>query len=248
MHRVKTVMGMIGLVILAIVALGLSAAALMRFSPTEPTTAEPPPPQNSPAATPTSETTGPTATNSPNPRRSPTAPTENGPTVVILGDSHSHGDPEQTWVGEVSEQLGWGTVENMSAPGRGYLAAPRECDTEPCTRFIGTVEAIAEQNPDLVIVFGGAADGDLDIGPASLEFFQELREALPEAALVGISPVSTESPTPYWLTLHTNSIEIAVSTVNGEFIDVGQPGEGDGESLSSRARDEISATIVDALE
>ena len=40
--------------------------------------------------------------------------------VVVMGDSHSVGDPSVTWVGAASAQLGWGPVVNLSAPGRGF--------------------------------------------------------------------------------------------------------------------------------
>lgn len=84
-------------------------------------------------------------------------------TTVIVGDSNSIGDPAETWLGPASAQLDWDSVVNLSAPGRGYFATPRECDDSPCAPFPGTVDAVAELEPDVVVIFGGVADGDVPL-------------------------------------------------------------------------------------
>ncbi|MBB1512574.1 SGNH/GDSL hydrolase family protein [Tessaracoccus sp. MC1627] len=170
-----------------------------------------------------------------------------GPTVVVVGDSFSLGEPSDTWVGTAAEELGWGLVTNLSSPGRGYITAPRSCDFAPCDTFIGTISAIAEAQPDIVVTFGGTADGDYSLADPAAEYFEALRAALPQAELVAISPITTEDPAPFFLTLHNDTIRDGVEAVDGTFVDVGQPGVGDGETLSGDAQAEIAQQVVDQL-
>ena len=236
-------LGIVGLILLALVAAGLSVAALLqhRNVPSNPQPTETP--SVRPVQTPTPSMTSPATTPTPSP--TPTTPTNLR--VVIMGDSHSVGDPAQTWVGPVAEQLNWEPVVNMAAPGRGYLATPRSCDGSPCTPFGGTVSAIADQNPDVVVTFGGAADGDFSITEAAAQYFQALRSALPDATLIAISTVTTEDQAPYWVTLHGQSVQAGVEAVGGVFVNVGQPGIGNGASLSAEAQAEIARLVIAQL-
>lgn len=152
-----------------------------------------------------------------------------------------------SWVTAAAEDLGWGEVINLASPGRGYLTAPRSCDFEPCARFGGSVEAIVGAQPDIVVTMGGTADGDYALDDAPTRYFQALREALPEADLVAINPVTGDSPAPYWLTLHAQNIRTAVEAVDGTFVNVGQPGAGDGDTLTQETQDEIARAVVEAL-
>ena len=114
--------------------------------------------------------------------------------------------------------------------------------------FVGTVSTIAEAEPDVVVTFGGNADGDYSLADAAGEYFAALRQALPEAAIVALSPVTTEDPAPYFLTLHSRTIRAGVEAVDGTFVDVGQPGVGDGETLSGEAQAEIAQQVIDQLQ
>ncbi|WP_176761804.1 SGNH/GDSL hydrolase family protein [Tessaracoccus oleiagri] len=163
----------------------------------------------------------------------------------MIGDSFSLG--EEAWVSTAAEELGWGDVVNLASPGRGYLSAPRSCDFEPCSRFGGSVDLIAQAQPELVVTFGGTADGDYALDDAPSDYFAALREALPDAELVAINPVTGDSPAPYWLTLHAKNIRAAVEAVDGTFINVGQPGAGDGDTLTAETQDEIARAVVEAL-
>lgn len=167
--------------------------------------------------------------------------------MVVIGDSFSVGEPSETWVGTAAEELGWGRVINLSSPGRGYLTAPRSCDFEPCAEFAGSLGLIAEREPDIVVTFGGTADGDYSLADAAAEYFNELRKALPEAELVAISPITTDESAPYFLTLHGRTIRAGTEAVDGTFVDLGQPGLGDGDELSAEAHTEIAAQIVARL-
>lgn len=247
----------IGLILLGLLAVVLSALALTRFRPMEAAPAS----TSRPSATLTGSA-GVEATPSTSVAASPSAPAGSpsasapassaapvsGPSVVVVGDSFSIGEPSDTWVGTTTAELGWGTVTNLSSPGRGYIKTPRSCDFEPCATFVGTIPAIAEAGPDIVVTFGGTADGDSSLAEAASEYFAALREALPQAELVAVSPVTTDEPAPYFLTMHNDTIRDGVEAVGGTFVDVGQPGVGDGEILSSEAQAEIAQQLIDQLQ
>ena len=248
-----------GLVVLALLAVILSAAALMQYRPSgeqaAPATAVPtatdspgtPQETAEPAGSPSPDTS-PTAPDGEAPEDPTAAPTTPSPlTVVVIGDSFSVVDAGEVWLGDVSEAMGWDDVVNLSSPGRGFIAQPRSCDFQPCGPFGASVPAIADAEPDLVITFGGTADGDYGIGDLTASYFERLREALPDAELVAISPVTAEDSVPYWLTMHYGSISTAVASVDGTYIDVGQPGLGDGESLSAQAHAEIAEIVTQEL-
>lgn len=246
-------LSVIALAALAVVAVALSAAAVLS---SRSVTAEP-------AATTPSDTTQ-TAPQTSGEPADPSAPatTEPGTTepvqetstpaggagvVVVIGDSYSVGDPASTWVGAAAAELGWGEVVNLASPGRGYVATPRSCDFDPCAPFPGSVPAIVEAGPDVVVTVGGTADGDYGLAEPAEAYFAALREALPDAQLVAIAPVTTEDTAEYWLTMHAQTIGAAVEAVGGTMVDAGQPGIGDGDSLSAEAQAEIAAAVVAEL-
>lgn len=258
--RNTTKLSVAGVVVLALLAVVLSAAAMLQYrggtaepAPSPRAPSEPTSPQT-PAATPdATETDSPepspteTETEIDDPVTESTGQTGEGLTVVVIGDSFSVGAESETWIGQASEALGWGNVVNLSSPGRGYSALPRACDFEPCSNFPGSVSAITDADPDVVITFGGVADGDFSITDAAANYFNQLRAALPEAHLVAISPVTTADSAAYWLTMHSRSITDAVESVDGIFIDVGQPGLGDGEVLSQQAHTEIADVVIQEM-
>lgn len=167
--------------------------------------------------------------------------------TVIVGDSNSLGEAE-TWIGATAEGLEWGSVVNLSAPGRGYTATPRVCDESPCAPFPGTVDAVAELEPDVVVTFGGAADGDVPITTVAAQYFSELRAALPDAQIVAISPVYSGETVPDWAPLHRASIHAGVEVAGGTFVDVGQPSLGDGDGMSPEAHAQIAQTVIENLQ
>lgn len=247
-------LSVVAIVALAILAIALSGAALLsnRSVPAEPA-ATPPGPSTPEASDPASSTapgnteTGATEPGTTQPGEDPAAPTGGAGVVVVIGDSYSIGDPSTTWVGQAATGLGWGEVVNLSSPGRGYVAMPRSCDFDPCAPFGGSVGAIADAGPDVVVTFGGTADGDYGLTEPATAYFEALREALPDAELVAIAPVTTEDAAEYWLTMHAQTIGAAVESVGGTLVQPGQPGLGDGDSLSSEAQAEIAAAVVAEL-
>lgn len=167
--------------------------------------------------------------------------------AVIIGDRYSAADAPDLWAEKAGEAIGWESMVNLSATGRGYIQKPDACEMSECANFRGSIDAIAEAGPDVVITFGGTADGDYDLSDAATQYYTALREALPDAELVAVSPVTTESEAAYWLTMHNRTIRSAVEAVGGTFIDVGQPGLGDGDQLSAEAQGEVAQAIIDEL-
>lgn len=248
--RDRNFWAIVGLVVLGAVAIALSVVAIATGRPgdsapsAETATFE----FSGDTGTP-SETDTPSQTENTETAELPTDPEESSePTVVVVGDAHSLGDPASIWLGPVSEQIGWGSVVNLSAPGRGYIATPRECENSPCAPFAGTVDAIAELEPDIVVTFGGVADGDVPLTAPATEYFSNLREALPDAQLVAISPVYSAETVPDWGPLHSASIRAGVEEAGGTFIDAGQPALGDGDVMSAESHAELAQTVVDNLQ
>lgn len=244
-----------GLVVLGLIAFALSAVALTRFrgqdaAPAPTTAASPSTSPSSPSPTASAPASSPVPVASPSPTlaASTSAPAQSGPVVVVIGDSFSVGEPSDTWVGTAAEELGWGPVTNLSSPGRGYLTAPRSCDFETCANFEGSIGLIADVDPDVIVTFGGTADGDYSLADAAADYFEELRQAAPEAELVALSPITTDDSAPYFLTLHGRTIRSGVEAADGTFVDLGQPGLGDGETLSADAHAEIARLVIEQLQ
>lgn len=173
---------------------------------------------------------------------------DSGPSAAVVGDSNSIDESTNTWAALVGDELAWENVTNLSAPGRGYITTPFSCDESPCAPFDGTVEVLAEIDPDIVIVFGGAADGDVPITETAAETFADMRSALPEAEIIAISPVYSEETVPAWAPLHAASIQAGVEAAGGTYIDVGQPSLGDSGTMSAGAHAEIARIVIEALQ
>ncbi len=238
----------VALVVLGLIAAVVSGAALMRSRSNGSVTATPRP-VTSASHAPTAEVPpATTPSDEPSVEPSVSSPAAGALKVVIIGDSYSIGDPAGTWVGPATQQLNWGSVTNLSAPGRGFIATPRDCSAGvPCTPFGGAVDAIAADKPDLVITFGGIADGDFSITEQSKGYFTALRAALPDTQLVALSTVTTETQVPYWVTLHGESLRAAVDSAGGVYVDLGQPALGDGTTLSAQAQAAIAQSVVGKL-
>lgn len=254
----RTWLSIAGLVVLGIVAAVLGVAALLQNR--APVSAEPAAPRPAvtqsqapspelPAPSPSASGPEPSVTESVEPTVSASeAPTQSPQKVVVIGDSYSVGDPSSTWIGAATQGLGWGEVVNLSSPGRGFVAKARSCDFTPCSNFEGSIPLIVKAKPDVVVTFGGAADGDYDIKDAAASYFSALRKALPDARIVALSPISTDAQAPYWITLHQKSIKAAVEAVGGTLVDVGQPALGDGKKPSAKAQQQIADKVVAQLE
>ncbi len=174
------------------------------------------------------------------------SPSTDATTLLVVGDRYSLADAPGSWVDAAAGELGWEVI-NFASPQRGYLSDPADCDVKPCSSFTGTVDAIAAKRPDIVVTFGGTADGDQDLREAAATYFEDLRTALPDAKLVAVAPITTDDEWPYYLTMHARSIRAAVEAVDGTFIDSKRIGLGDGEELSEESQRELAKVIIEAL-
>lgn len=248
-RRTVRLLSITGLLILALVAAALSFAALTQNR--APILAGPSP-TTAPSISPTeaSPSQSPVASPSSSPTLVPSASataSDAAASVVVIGDRNSSSGTSGLWIDRVATELSWDPVVNLSAAGRGYIRAPSACNQSVCVSFPGSLGLVAAENPDVVVTFGGAADGDNDLSSTATEYFEALREELPDALLVAVSPVTSGEQAPYFLMLHTRTIRTAVESVGGIFVDVGQPGLGDGEVLSPLAQDEVAQAIIDEL-
>ncbi len=236
----------VGLILLALLAVGLSLAAVLQNRPAAPARAVPAPtstltslPTPTPSTTPT-----PTPTDSPTSSSPSATPSTKLTSVAIVGDATSLAKGPDSWVERTARALDW-QVTNLSAPGMGFTKVASRC-ADRCTTFKGVIPAVADAKPDVVIVFGSMADGDYPIGPESREFFTALRKAAPKTTIVALSPVMTKQGQLGWIRLHRNNIKAAVAAVDGRFVDIGQPAFRSG-ALSAKGQEQVSKRVVSAL-
>lgn len=232
----------VGLILLALLAVGLSLAAVLQNRPAAPARAVPAPtslPTPTPSTTPT-----PTPTDSPTSSSPSATPSTKLTSVAIVGDATSLAKGPDGWVERTARALDW-QVTNLSAPGMGFTKVASRC-ADRCTTFKGVIPAVADAKPDVVVVFGSMADGDYPIGPESREFFTALRKAAPKTTIVALSPVMTKQGQLGWIRLHRNNIKAAVAAVDGRFVDIGQPAFRSG-ALSAKGQEQVSKRVVSAL-
>lgn len=160
------------------------------------------------------------------------ASTDDGSTVAFIGDAYtlapSADDP--AWTSVAADELGWRPVE--VGPGAGYdtsltgAEASDYCGESSCPAYRDLVDEVTGETPDIVVISGGRNDGRKGIGGAAEELFSTLKEDLPDARIVVLSPFYDDDPAPSWLDKQSAALEKAAGEVGVEFVDVGQPLEG----------------------
>lgn len=221
-----------GLALLAILATGLSIAALLQGRPV----ARAVPASTASNQSTQSPVTTPTSTESPS-----ATPSGNLTRVVIVGDASSLAS--NGWAERAARTLNW-DVTNLSAAGMGFTKTnlcPGGCPT-----FKSVVPAVADAEPDIVVVFGGMADVDIPIGTPSRDFFKALRKALPKAAVVALAPVETKQGQLGWIRLHRTDVKEAVTAIDGRSVDVGNPAFRSG-ALTANGQEQVAKRVIAAL-
>lgn len=212
--------------LLALVTIGVVVFALMK--PRLVTTA---------AASASAQPSAPAATSpTPTPTPSPTL------RAVVLGDGYA---VDAAWLRLLGEELG-AEVVNLSEDGMGFRVAPRSCQTTPCTPFRGLVPQVVELNPDIVLVTGGEADGDYELKPFVEPLLTDLVTQLPEATIVVLTPPSSESPRPYWLRLHTQTLQDAAPAAGARYVDTSRV-VGNAQSYADGALTDAANTALATL-
>lgn len=177
-----------------------------------------------------------------------------GPVVAFLGDSYTVGarasNEATRWSSLVSKELGW-SEQNFGIADTGYLV---EGSMENGVPYADRIPAIAEANPEIVVVSGGLNDmfsSTADIVSAINTTYTELRAALPDARIIAVSPLWTAGePVPVQMVALNDAVRAAASSVNAEYVDLGQPLVGHPEWMHSdkvHPLDEGYAAIAEAF-
>ncbi|MDR2323198.1 MAG: SGNH/GDSL hydrolase family protein [Microbacterium sp.] len=146
-----------------------------------------------------------------------------GPTVVAIGDSIMEGHglaPDQAWPALLAQRYGW-RLTNLASDGSGFATAGNNGDT-----FADQVAVALTLHPSIVIISGSS--NDVDRTPSTLsadteQTLQTLRAGLPDAQILVVSPVWSDTPEPDRLA----SIDVQTAGdaqgIGARVIDIGQP-------------------------
>ena len=187
---------------------------------------------SSPGATPpvASPSTKSTATPSPTdtPSATPPAPVAAAvPTQVLtIGDSIMKGfglTPADAWPEVIAAANGW-NLTTLACDGAGFIAAgnPDECgDT-----LVDVSRSAAALHPDLIIIEGSSNDfgqSNAQMLSATVSALTILRSEFPNAEIIGLSTVWSETAPPAQLADINSQVQQAVTAVGGHYLDIGQP-------------------------
>lgn len=178
--------------------------------------------------------------------------------VAFMGDSYTRGtgaDPVASrWTTLLSKDVNW-VESNLGQGGTGYAAQgpnPPETATYP-----DRIASIVAESPDVVVVSGGR--NDLGINPKQVsaaidETFTEIRRAVPSAKIIALNPWWDDDKTPAGLDSISAQIEKAVESVDGVYVDTGQPLLGeksfvieDGVHPNTAGHKALAKAVADAL-
>ncbi|HZK04661.1 MAG TPA: SGNH/GDSL hydrolase family protein [Actinomycetaceae bacterium] len=220
LRPVSAVWRLVAIALLAVVAFGLAFAALAQ-SRSAPAASESTGPSGAAAAGAAADGAAPSqASLSPAEAQTGTGgaaedPAPAGPRVAVLGDRYSM---DSAWPQILRDEHGWDVV-NLSEDGMGYISAPASCAAEPCTNFRGQIERVAASDPEIVVLFGGEADGDLALPEFAVPTLTNLQAAVPNAQILVATPASAQSPWPYWLMMHVQSLREVAGETGVTYVD-----------------------------
>ena len=170
------------------------------------------------------ETPSPTATPSVPPPAPvvPAAPLQ----VLTIGDSIMRGwglRSEDAWPKLIALTKEW-DVTNLGCDDAGFvvIGKPSQCaDT-----LLGVSRSVAALHPDLIIIEGSSNDfgqSNTRLLAATIEALATLRSQFPNADIVGLSTVWSDTPPPAQLAEVNSQMQQAVTAVGGRYVDIGQP-------------------------
>ena len=149
------------------------------------------------------------------------------PVVAFIGDSFTAGAGASSyatqWTSLVSRYYGW-DQRNFGVGGSGYVTSGHD---NGATNYLGRVAEVAAQEPSFVIVSGGlndiATSTDDQFVAAVNQTYAALRQALPHATIVGITPFYDAQTPPDRLAAMAAEVRSAVQAVGGTYLDIGDP-------------------------
>lgn len=148
------------------------------------------------------------------------------PGVVAIGDSimKGHGlTAAEAWPALLAAQNGW-RLDNLACDGAGFLTVGDDSDC--AETFAGLVAKAVALHPHTVIIEGSSNDfgeSNSALLPETESQLAQLRLALPDAHIVGLSTVWGDTAVPEQLVDVDAQMRDAVTKVGGQFLDIGQP-------------------------
>lgn len=157
-----------------------------------------------------------------------------GKTAVFIGDSLVQGTSGGQWVGPVAKNLGWDPI-NLGRGGTGYStsAGAAGCGLDYCPTFPEMATAAINRAPEVVVISGGQNDGTKDVSQGAESLFSQLRQGLPHARIIVISPLWRASAMPDSLKRISSQVKQAAKANGVEYVDVGNPLQGRPDLITS---------------
>lgn len=154
-------------------------------------------------------------------------------TAAFLGDSYTAGtgasSPAKRWTSLVAAKEGWREI-NAGAGGTGYTvtAGPEGCGKSFCDNYVGRVDDIVKQRPDVVVVAGGQNDFAAYQADANavrkniVKVFAELHSELPDARIIAVGPSTTSDVAPQVVGLDAE-VRDASESIGATYVDLIEP-------------------------
>jgi len=169
------------------------------------------------------------------------------PSVVAIGDSimKGHGlGATQAWPALMAAHDGW-RLDNLACDGAGFLAIGADADCGES--FSGLVALAVALHPRTIVIEGSSNDfgqRDDDLLPETVKQLAQLRAALPDAQIIGLSTIWGDTTVPAQLADIDQQVRTAVERVGGRFLEIGQPLSGHPEWMQS---DDVHPTAAGQL-
>jgi len=146
--------------------------------------------------------------------------------VLTIGDSIMKGyglAPTDAWPELISATNGW-ELTSLACDGAGFLApgSPDECGNT----LVDVSRSAATLHPDLIIIEGSSNDfgqSNSQLLSATVTALTMLRSEFPNAEIIGLSTVWSDTEPPAQLAAINSQVQQAVTAVGGRYLDIGQP-------------------------
>ncbi|MBG6108246.1 SGNH/GDSL hydrolase family protein [Frigoribacterium sp. CG_9.8] len=150
--------------------------------------------------------------------------------VLTIGDSIMNGfglNKADAWPGLLATANGW-NLTSLACDGAGFLApgSPDECGNTFGAVIRSAAVTDSDLHPDLIIIEGSSNDfgqSDPELLAATLSALADLRSEFPDAEIIGLSTVWSESEPPSQLADINSQMQRAVTAVGGHYLDIAQP-------------------------